>query len=165
MSQPLSDPLQAGLRFLPRPLPAAPSAHLTAGLPSRGDDGLTTLHRRNPRGLGPALTPVALIWGPPGTGKTKTLAAILAGACLEAARGPRPIRILVSAFTYTAIDNVLERFSEWAAESPIVGSINVVRLRAQSANANPTLPGLCTDVVTEPEDGAFKSLKRRLSSP
>jgi hypothetical protein len=60
MSQPLSDPLQAGLRFLPRPLPAAPSAHLTAGLPSREDDGLTTLHRRNPRGLGPALTPVAL---------------------------------------------------------------------------------------------------------
>src|SRR3954447_21835539 len=60
MSQPLSGPLQAGLRFLPRPLPAAPSAHLAAGLPSREDDGLTTLHRRNPRGLGPALTPVAL---------------------------------------------------------------------------------------------------------
>src|SRR3954451_21067408 len=59
MSQPRSDPLQAGLRFLPRPLPAAPSAHLTAGLPSREDDGLTTLHRENPRGLGPALTPVA----------------------------------------------------------------------------------------------------------
>jgi hypothetical protein len=60
MSQPLSGPLQAGLRFLPRPLPAAPSAHLAAGLPSREDDGLTTLHRRNPRGLGPAFTPVAL---------------------------------------------------------------------------------------------------------
>src|SRR3954468_9929472 len=59
-AQLLSDPLQAGLRFLPRPLPAAPSAHLTAGLPRGGDDGLTTLHRRNPRGLGPAFTPVAL---------------------------------------------------------------------------------------------------------
>jgi hypothetical protein len=53
MSQPRSDPLRAGLRFLPRPLPAAPSAHLAAGLPSREDDGLTTLHRRNSRGLGP----------------------------------------------------------------------------------------------------------------
>ena len=60
MSQPLSDRLRAGLRFLPRPLPAAPSARLAAGLPSREGDGLTTLHRRNPRGLGPALTPVAL---------------------------------------------------------------------------------------------------------
>ena len=52
--------LQAGLRFLPRPLPAAPSARLAARLPSREDYGLTTLHRRNPRGLGPASTPVAL---------------------------------------------------------------------------------------------------------
>ncbi len=59
MSQPLSGPLQAGLRFLPHPLPAAPSARLAAGLPSRENDGLTTLHRRNPRGLGPASTPVA----------------------------------------------------------------------------------------------------------
>lgn len=108
---------------------------------------------------------LSLIWGPPGTGKTKTLAAILSGACLEAARGQRPIRILVSAFTYTAIDNVLERFSEWAAKSPIAGSIRVVRLRAQSANTNPTLPGMCADVVTEPDDAAFRELKRRLSSP
>src|SRR3954449_817630 len=60
MSQPLSDPLQAGVRFFPRPLPAAPSARLAAGLPSREGDGLTTLHRKNPRGFGPALTPVAL---------------------------------------------------------------------------------------------------------
>src|SRR3954470_3027258 len=59
-AQLLSDPLQAGLRFLPRPLPTAPSARLAAGLPSREGDGLTTLHRRTPRGLGPALTPVAL---------------------------------------------------------------------------------------------------------
>src|SRR5262249_51633527 len=43
-----------------RPFPAAPSARLAAGLPSGEDDGLTTLHRRNPRGLGPASTPVAL---------------------------------------------------------------------------------------------------------
>src|SRR5262249_42243742 len=47
------------LRFLPRPLPVAPSARLAAGLPSREDDGLTTLHRENPRGVGSALTPVA----------------------------------------------------------------------------------------------------------
>ena len=35
MSQPLSGPLPAGLRFLPRPLPAAPSARLAARFPSR----------------------------------------------------------------------------------------------------------------------------------
>ena len=33
MSQPLSAPLQGGLRLLPRPVPAAPSAHLAARFP------------------------------------------------------------------------------------------------------------------------------------
>ena len=59
-AQLLSGPLQVGIRFLPRPLPAAPSTRLAARLPSREGYGLTTLHRRNPRGLGPAFKPVAL---------------------------------------------------------------------------------------------------------
>src|SRR5262249_59944399 len=56
---PLPPPFRAGLRSPPPPFPAAPSARLAARLPAREDDGLTTLHRRNPRGVGPALTPVA----------------------------------------------------------------------------------------------------------
>ena len=59
MAQPLSDRLRTSLRFLPPPLPAAPSIRLTAHLPSREGDGLTTLHRGNLHGLGPASTPVA----------------------------------------------------------------------------------------------------------
>ena len=43
MLQPLSGPLQVGLRFLPDPLPAAPSAHLTTRFPQREGYGLTTL--------------------------------------------------------------------------------------------------------------------------
>jgi hypothetical protein len=58
-AQLLSGPLQAGVRFLPRPLPAAPSTHLAARLPSREGYGLTTLRRGIVRGLGPASTPVA----------------------------------------------------------------------------------------------------------
>jgi len=58
-AQLLSGPLQVGVRFLPRPLPAAPSTRLTAHLPSREGYGLTTLRRGNMRGLGPASTPVA----------------------------------------------------------------------------------------------------------
>jgi len=42
MSQPLSGPLQAGLCFLPLPLPAAPSAHLTMRFPLTG--GLRAYH-------------------------------------------------------------------------------------------------------------------------
>jgi|SRR4051812_35854427 len=51
MSQPLSDPLQAGLRLFPRPLPAAPSARLAVRFPLslgiRSGEGnrLTTFRR------------------------------------------------------------------------------------------------------------------------
>src|SRR5262249_60556704 len=46
-AQPLSSPLPAGLRLLPDPLPAAPSAHLAARFPGREDYGLTTFRQRN----------------------------------------------------------------------------------------------------------------------
>jgi hypothetical protein len=48
-----------------------------------------------------------LIWGPPGTGKSRTAQAIVLGAALDAYRNGRPIRILVGAANYVAIDNVL----------------------------------------------------------
>jgi DNA replication ATP-dependent helicase Dna2 len=50
---------------------------------------------------------LTLIWGPPGTGKSRTLRAIVQGAALEASHNKRPLRVLISAQTYTAIDNVL----------------------------------------------------------
>src|SRR6516164_339305 len=40
MSQPLSARLPGGVRFLPRPLPAAPSAHLAARFPRGRATGL-----------------------------------------------------------------------------------------------------------------------------
>jgi hypothetical protein len=48
-----------------------------------------------------------LIWGPPGTGKSRTLRAIILGRLLSALRAGIPVRVLISANTYTAIDNVL----------------------------------------------------------
>src|SRR5690606_23224109 len=48
-----------------------------------------------------------LVWGPPGTGKSTTVRAIILGAVLEAHLAGRSLRVLLSAFTYTAIDNVL----------------------------------------------------------
>ncbi len=50
---------------------------------------------------------LSLIWGPPGTGKSRTARGIIVAAALEGARQQHPIRILISASTYTAIDNVL----------------------------------------------------------
>jgi DNA replication ATP-dependent helicase Dna2 len=50
---------------------------------------------------------LTLIWGPPGTGKSRTLRAVILGAVLDAATSGRPLRLLVTSNTYTAIDNVL----------------------------------------------------------
>lgn len=50
---------------------------------------------------------LSLIWGPPGTGKSRTLRAIILSAVLASPQREQPLRILVTANTYTAIDNVL----------------------------------------------------------
>ena len=49
----------------------------------------------------------SLIWGPPGTGKSHTLRAIVLGAVLDAHLNRQPLRLLITANTYNAIDNVL----------------------------------------------------------
>src|SRR5271154_2864783 len=54
MSPPVSKPLQLGLRFLPHPLPALPSARLTARLPSREQYGLTVFRMCDRNGIGPS---------------------------------------------------------------------------------------------------------------
>jgi DNA replication ATP-dependent helicase Dna2 len=48
-----------------------------------------------------------LVWGPPGTGKSRTVRTIIVGAILEAQSVGRPLRVLLTASTYNAIDNVL----------------------------------------------------------
>lgn len=71
-----------------------------------------------------------LIWGPPGTGKSRTVRAIVVGAVLEAHRAKRPLRVLVSAFTYNAIDNVLiDIANDLTALLP--GACNTYRVRSR----------------------------------
>lgn len=48
-----------------------------------------------------------LIWGPPGTGKSRTAKVVVVGAALEAYQQQKPLRFLICASTYTALDNVL----------------------------------------------------------
>lgn len=50
---------------------------------------------------------LTLIWGPPGTGKSKTLRAIISGAVWHAQAHKQPLRLLIASNNYTAIDNVL----------------------------------------------------------
>ena len=55
-------------------------------------------------------TPLTCLWGPPGTGKTKTIVAILG----ELLKQDGKARILVAAPTHNAVDNVLRQFIKGA---------------------------------------------------
>ncbi|MDN5069045.1 DEAD/DEAH box helicase [Aliarcobacter butzleri] len=55
-------------------------------------------------------TPLTLIWGPPGTGKTDTLSKILIGWLMRTDKPP--MNILIGSNNYNAIDNIMKKFYE-----------------------------------------------------
>lgn len=69
-----------------------------------------------------------LVWGPPGTGKTHFLA--LAILCLADAHGEadRPFRVLVTAMTNTAIDNLLTKLVELREATGLAGGMEIGKL-------------------------------------
>src|SRR5262249_5171982 len=55
---------------------------------------------------------VTAVWGPPGTGKTHFLAATVASLAAAHARAGQPFRVLVTAFTHAAIENLLRKIHD-----------------------------------------------------
>jgi DNA replication ATP-dependent helicase Dna2 len=55
---------------------------------------------------------VTAVWGPPGTGKTHFLASTIVALSAAYARAGRPFRVLVTAFTHAAIENLLAKIAE-----------------------------------------------------
>ncbi len=89
-----------------------------------------------------------LVWGPPGTGKSSTLRAVLLGALHEAATRGVPARILISGPTYEAIDNVLLRVADDLTQGSLaLPQVTIARLRSSSRVASPRVPP-AIDVVT-----------------
>lgn len=70
-----------------------------------------------------------LVWGPPGTGKSRTVRTMIVGAIMEAQAARRPLRVLLTAFTYTAIDNVLVDVAN-DLEQHLPGASTTYRLRS-----------------------------------
>ena len=63
---------------------------------------------------------LSLVWGGPGTGKTRTLVlAILADMVLRQRSHLTPVRVLVSTLTYRALAEIIERLAEALTDLPL----------------------------------------------
>jgi hypothetical protein len=82
---------------------------------------------------------LALIWGPPGTGKSQTLRAVVAGAIWLAHQVSHPLRLLISAGTYAAVDNILFDTDELLAKLLPEKPYQLFRLQSQYNNPPPEL--------------------------
>lgn len=101
--------------------------------------------------------PLSLIWGPPGTGKTTVVVKILA-YLLDALPDTR---VLLTASTNNAVDNVLERF----LKLNIIDEKYVVRAATDWSKVIPTLRHLtvttayCQDLLADEREAAKQKLK------
>lgn len=105
-----------------------------------------------------------LIWGPPGTGKSRTVRAIACGAVIDAINRGHSIRVLLSALTYTAIDNVLlDVARDLAALVPGACDVFRIRSRYQSAPGN-IAPTIDLDMDRRSPSPAIINLRTRLQN-
>lgn len=106
-----------------------------------------------------------LVWGPPGTGKSTTVRAIILGAALDAHRTGRPLRVLLSAFTYTAIDNVLLDIAQ-DMEDLLPATCDVFRVRSGLRPAPDNLPqAIDLSLNRRNPSQAVQRLRHRLQNP
>ncbi|KAH9833398.1 RNA dependent RNA polymerase-domain-containing protein [Rhodofomes roseus] len=78
---------------------------------------------------------LALIWGPPGTGKTTVVVQILARFIREDPEA----KILMTASTHNAVDNVLERFIADNEVSRLLPQERILRVATESSKVNKSL--------------------------
>ena len=76
---------------------------------------------------------LTLLLGPPGTGKSATATAIVAGLIHEAKTNGKRLRLALTGPTWVAIDNVLKKMPKVRKKLGLGEAVRIVRLRSASA--------------------------------
>lgn len=140
---------------VPRVLPSVRAALVAAGVslnPTQWRAWEEALSRR-----------LQLIWGPPGTGKSATARAVVAGAVLDAQNRGLSLQVLVCATTYSAMDNVLLDVNKLLPSLLPAGTAHVSRVRSYLRPLDPGIPpGIDVVLNRARPSGAVISLRDRL---
>ena len=103
---------------------------------------------------------LSLIWGPPGTGKSRTLRAIVVGATL--ASRPKPLRVLICGPTYTSTDNVLQPVLKDLSEK--THNIVCARVRSGARTGENIDPSIDFPLSRHAPDPKVLELRERLET-
>lgn len=92
---------------------------------------------------------LTIVWGPPGTGKTNTLAALLHGLAQHATSTGQPLKVLVTGPTYKAVEEVMHRTADFIASDPSA-SCSMYLGYSQTRVLGPVPLGLAANVQYTP---------------
>lgn len=80
---------------------------------------------------------VVPVWGPPGTGKTHFLAATILALLDAFQRAGQPCRVLVTAYTHAAIENLLRKIVELQGTLNLGRDVHVIKLKTWAGDRQP----------------------------
>lgn len=107
---------------------------------------------------------LSLLWGPPGTGKSATAAALLFALLWEARRSGRAIRIAITGPTWVAIETVAKRVPALLRELGLEDDVVVARLASSPPVPGSVAPELVDHVIITRDD-PLAEIVERLSDP
>ncbi|KEP53488.1 RNA-dependent RNA polymerase [Rhizoctonia solani 123E] len=88
--------------------------------------------------------PLSLVWGPPGTGKTTVVVTMLR---LLLRSMPPSSKILMTASTHNAVDNVLDRFIKENEQHNLIAKDQLLRVATDINKVHPSLRGYTMDAA------------------
>lgn len=112
---------------------------------------------------------LALLWGPPGTGKSATAVAMIIGLVAEASARGIAIRIAITGHTWVAIDNVMAELPDALRKAGYAHQVALTRLMSERSSPAGVDPRLHNVIVTpaesdEPTQAVIGDLRARIRS-